>query len=270
MPTVTVGATEVAYTVESGSDSGPALVLVHGTGGSAATNFGHLAGQWGDRTVVSPDFTGSGETIDPGGPIELDDLAAQVIEVAKAAGVGSYHVAGFSLGAVVATAVAARDASNVRSLTAIAGWPSSDDARVQLQFTLWRDLIGQHPDLGAAFLVLTGLSPRFLAGLPHEQLQELVIGTRALLAPGTVRQAELDARIEIRDLATRVRVPALVIGLTQDQIVPVDDARELHKLIPDARYAEIDSGHLVVFEDPPARTATVTGFLDEVETSAPD
>lgn len=45
MLSVTVGGAEVAYSVEPGS--GPPLVLVHGTGGSAVTNFGHLAGRWG-------------------------------------------------------------------------------------------------------------------------------------------------------------------------------------------------------------------------------
>jgi 3-oxoadipate enol-lactonase len=276
MPTVTVGSAQVSFQVEPGP--GTPVVLVHGTAGSAQSNFGHLTGQWGDRTVVGLDLSGSGDTVDGGGAIELDDLVAQVTAVAReatsaaaasGAGTGSdergYHLVGYSLGAVVATAVAARDAAAVRSLTAIAGWVSSDDGRTQVQFRLWQDLIGQRPDLAAPFLLLTGFSPRFLAALTAEQAQLMAAGMREGLAPGAVRQAELDTRIDIRQLAAEVSVPTLVVGLSQDQMVPVDHARALHRLIPGARYAEIDTGHLVMFEDPATLTQTITGFLDDVD-----
>lgn len=265
MPTVAIGTADVSYSVRPGSL--PPVVLVHGTAGTAATNFAHLADAWGDRTVVALDLSGSGETRDAGGPIELDELVDQVAGVAVAAGVDGerYHVVGFSLGAVVATAVAARFPSQVRSLTAIAGWASSDNPRTQVQFDLWQRLVEHHPDLAAPFLVLTGFSPPFLSGLKPAEMEVLVTTTRNSLPPGTVRQAELDTRIEITHLAPEVSVPALVIGLTRDHMVPVEEARQLHRLVPGARYVEIDSGHLVLFEDPTSLMTAITTFLADTD-----
>ncbi|MGI5286041.1 alpha/beta fold hydrolase [Nonomuraea polychroma] len=59
--------------------SGPGLVLVHGTGGDAQTNWAHLVPGFTDiRTVITPDYAGSGQTADPGGELTLDLLAGQV------------------------------------------------------------------------------------------------------------------------------------------------------------------------------------------------
>lgn len=71
--------------------SGPGLVLVHGT---AATRE-----QWlplteaaRDRyTVVAPDYSGSGLTVDQGGELAVEDLAAEVLAAADDAGLGEFH-----------------------------------------------------------------------------------------------------------------------------------------------------------------------------------
>ncbi len=48
--------------------SGPGLVMVHGTGGSGLGDFGGIIASFTDvRTVITPDYAGSGSTTDPGG-----------------------------------------------------------------------------------------------------------------------------------------------------------------------------------------------------------
>lgn len=68
--------------------------------------------------------------------------------------------------------------------------------------------------------------------------------------PGLDRQIDLDIRADIGGLLPRVSAPTLVIGLTHDQMVPVQGSRRLHEAISGSRYAEVDSGHLVLFERP--------------------
>jgi pimeloyl-ACP methyl ester carboxylesterase len=84
MPVVEVGAAKIAYRVDG---AGPGLVLVHGTGGNSETNWNQLVGRLSEsRTVVRPDYSGSGATIDDGTPLTVAALAAQVVAAAENAG----------------------------------------------------------------------------------------------------------------------------------------------------------------------------------------
>jgi hypothetical protein len=60
MPTISASGTSVSY---STLGEGPGLVFVAGTGLPAELNFGHLAGAFtSSRTVILPDYAGSGQT----------------------------------------------------------------------------------------------------------------------------------------------------------------------------------------------------------------
>lgn len=82
--------------------AGPALVLLHGTGGDGDANWsGVLAGLDG-RRVIRPDYAGSGLTTDDTAPLSVDRLAAQVLAAVDHAGVDGFDLVGFSLGAALA------------------------------------------------------------------------------------------------------------------------------------------------------------------------
>lgn len=256
MPHVSVGAADVSYGV---AGSGPGLVLVHGTGSSAAGTWGHLLDRFtGEWTVVTPDLPGSGGTSDPGGPLLLDDLSAQVAGAAHAAGLDDYAVVGFSLGAAVAAAVAAAQADHVRAVVLVAGADSATGTRSRLQFELWRDLHSADPALFARLWMLTGFSPSFVDAIPVNQIARAATFP---IAPGLERQCDLNARIDLRELAPAVRAPALVLGCTHDSIVPVERVRALAPAIEGAVYDELDCGHLAVLEAPDALADRVCAFL---------
>ena len=60
-----------------------------------------------DFQWVVCEFPGSGESSMPSAPLEVDDLAADGIAVMESLGHRAFHVAGYSLGAVVALHTAA-------------------------------------------------------------------------------------------------------------------------------------------------------------------
>jgi pimeloyl-ACP methyl ester carboxylesterase len=64
-------------------------------------------------------------------------------------------------------------------------------------------------------------------------------------------------------LAPKITAPTLVIGLSRDQVAPVERVRELRDLIPGSRYTEIDSGHMVPFERPQELQAAIRDFVLE-------
>jgi poly(3-hydroxyoctanoate) depolymerase len=60
----------------------------------------------------------------------------------------------------------------------------------------------------------------------------------------------------------RLRQPTLVIAGDDDPVVPVANARILHRLIPDARlHIVAGAGHLCLLEAPARTAAVITGFL---------
>jgi pimeloyl-ACP methyl ester carboxylesterase len=258
MPTVTADGAAVHYTT---AGAGPGLVLVAGTGLDAQTNFGHLTGAFIDeRTVILPDYTGSGLTLEPAGPLTVQQLAGQVALVAERAAGEPVDLLGYSLGAVVAAAVAALHPHLVRRLVLVAGWPGPDDARAQLNFELWQRLERTDHELFTRFLQLSCFSPPFLSSLGEEGVAQLIANAPPI-TEGMRRHIELDGRADVRDLLPKITAPTLVIGLTRDHVVPVEQVRRLHDAIAGSSFVQIDSGHLVVFERPQELVEAVLGFL---------
>ncbi|WP_322995837.1 alpha/beta fold hydrolase [Castellaniella sp.] len=261
MPVVKVLDTHVTYAVNG---QGPALVLVAGTGGNLDSNWAHLVDPLAThRTVVRPDYSGSGETTDPAGELSLDLLAAQVLAAAQAAGADRFDLVGFSLGACVAAQLAATHPGRVRSLTLLAGFSHGQTPRMQMQSELWLNLIRNDPHDFARLILLTGFSPAFLDRMDETQLTQwadaVVVSNRW---EGIIRQIMLDMRLDIRALLPRITAPTLVIGCAHDAMVPKEHARALTDAIPGARYAELDSGHLAPFEQPEAFLDLLTTFID--------
>lgn len=257
MPTVSVGNARVHYLVDG---SGPGLVLVHGTAFGAEGTWGHLVEAFADRhTVIRPNFAGSDETVDDGGDLRIEDLAAQVAAAAEEAASGQVDLVGFSLGAVVAAAVAASRPELVRRLVLVAGWPGPGDVYLQNLMTTWRRL-GSDPEAFGRFGTMLGFSRGFLNAIGAAEVDNIAAGN--LPTDGALRQIELNLRVDIRPLLPKITAPTLVIGCTQDATVPVDNARELHAAIEGSTYAEIESGHVVLFEQPAEFVKHVKDFLD--------
>jgi pimeloyl-ACP methyl ester carboxylesterase len=260
MPTVDVSGVPVFYSV---AGNGPSLLLIHGTAGSSETNFGHLRDYFTENhTVITPDYSGSGETPLPApdnSELTVEQLVAQVVTATREVTDAPVDVVGFSLGAVIAAAAAAQSPGLVRRLVLINGWAREDDPRQRLAVELWRRLPELDEAAFAAYSTLLIFSPAFLAAFGEAALKETVAGVKA--SPGTLRQIELDRRLDISHLVSTIAAPTLVVGSTQDQLIPVEHSRELHESIRGSRYAELDSGHMVLFEKPTELVDLIQDFL---------
>jgi pimeloyl-ACP methyl ester carboxylesterase len=256
MPTVSAGNARVHYLVDG---TGPGLVLVHGTAFGAEGTWGHLVEAFADRhTVVRPNFAGSDETVDAGGDLAVEDLAAQVAAAAEEAADGQVDLVGFSLGAVVAAALAALRPDLVRRLVLVAGWTNPGDEYLRNLMTVWRRT-GTDPAAFGRLGTLTGFSRSFLNAIGRDEVDKIASGN--LPTDGALRQIDLNLRADIRPLLPKITAETLVVGCTLDATVPVDNARELHAAIPGSTYAEIESGHVVLFERPAEFVKLVKEFV---------
>src|SRR6202035_6197352 len=101
---VNVDDARVAYRMHG---RGPAVVLVNGTAALDA-HWGPVIGELSKyRTVISLDYSGSGDTTDDGSALSLQKLARQVRGGARAAGEDRFDVVGLFLRAAVAIQLAA-------------------------------------------------------------------------------------------------------------------------------------------------------------------
>lgn len=212
--------------------------------------------------MITPDLSGTERTTDDGGPISVEGLAAQIIAVIEDAALGPVDLLGFSLGSPVSAAVAARRPDLVRRLVLVAGWAHTDgDEYLRNLFTLWQRIGDHDPAAFGRSVTMTGFSRAFLNTIGRDEVETLIPNMPP--TPGTLRHVDLNLRIDIRALLPRIKAPTLVMGNTQDATVPVDHSRALHDAIAGSQYAELDAGHVVLFERTEEFTDRVTAFLAE-------
>jgi 3-oxoadipate enol-lactonase len=257
---VRVNGAKVAYRVRG---QGPALILVNGTG-ALDIHWGSLIERLSSqKTVITLDYSGSGDTIDDGSALTLEKLTGQVLAVANSAGAQTFDLFGYSLGAVIATYLASEYPGRVRRAVLLAGFTWGGDPGLTLQFDLWLDLIRTNRRAYMSLLLHSGLTPQFLSRLGTDQIEQMIeSGVATLNWEGFSRQMELNLMVDIRLQATRVRKPFLVIGGSRDQ-VNSPHTRELAENIPGARYHEIDAGHIALFEREDEIIELATTFLCE-------
>ncbi|MEN3930696.1 alpha/beta hydrolase [Microvirga sp. W0021] len=229
---------------------GRPTILLHGTSSSALMGWGPLLPELGKtRRCLAPDFIGSGETQDNGGAITLDMLIAQVKATAALAPDEPIDIIGYSLGAVVAAAVASEMPDRIRRLILIGGWVKSD-IRMNLLFDSWITLARTNRSQLANFVMLNGLSDAFFETIDEITLANLQNQYAENLSPGSDRQAALDATIDICARLPDIKAETLVISMTDDRMVRPHHCRQLARGIKGARFEEIDAGHLVFVEKP--------------------
>lgn len=232
----------------------PPIVLVHGSSGSTMGHFGFLFPLLAVRhRVISLDMT---MPVKKGEKLELKHLEAQVLAVMNAASPGQpVTLLGFSLGAVVAAHIAARQPTLIQNLVLLAGWAKTDTMMTFFNRTWFALRNAGVPEIND-YTIYAAFGAPFLA----DKTVEMMTAGAMPLDDFVDAQMELNARIDITDLVPQITAPTLIISCTHDQMVPVHHGRALFGMIDDARYVEIGTGHASVFERPAEVTRLVDRF----------
>ena len=102
-------------TVDSKGE-GPAIVMLHGLGGTS-NSFQAMIGPLAGFRIVRPDLPGAGRSPAPAQEITVEFLIDAVENATMHLGVGRAHVVGHSFGTLIAQHLAARHPERVASLT---------------------------------------------------------------------------------------------------------------------------------------------------------
>ena len=247
MATLDIDGQLIGYAIEG---TGTPVLLLHGTTMNRSAFDGVRGALPPDAAYqcVMVEFPGSGESAMPTEPLSVQVLAHQAHTVMQHLGHERYHVAGYSLGAVVAAGLAGIRPDAVSSLTLLAGWMTTD-ARQRCTFELWKRLIATDRELFMRYALADGLT----AGA-HEMMEpilEMAIGIgAATIAEGSAAHLDLDLIIDIVGLVGHITAPTLIIGGAEDRWVDISHSHALAAAIASSRIEVLPAGHLMITELP--------------------
>jgi 3-oxoadipate enol-lactonase len=261
MPVAVVGDVQVSY---ERAGSGPPLLLIMGMSGSRLT--------WGkpfldelrrDFDVIAYDNRGVGDSSWMREQFTIGELAGDAAALLDALELESVHVAGISMGGMIAQELVLNHPERVRTLalgcTYCGGPGTALTAEPVVQRLTAAIMSGDHArSLRTSWEV--NVSPAFAA----ESDSYASFTEAALKVPVAVPVIMAQMRaIAQHDTSGRLRglqVPTLVVHGTVDEMLPVENARVIAGLIPDSRLELMDGvGHLFFWEQP----ARAAGLLRE-------
>jgi aminoacrylate hydrolase len=236
--------------------SGPSILLIQGAGAVGEAWRPQIAALRQFFRCVSFDNRGIGRSGLPPGDLTIEAMANDALALMDSQGIDRFHVAGHSMGGLIAQEVALRARVRVISLALMCtfahGWQGSRLTPSML-LTAMRMRIGTRAMRRNAFTELV-MPAGYLRQVDRArlagELAPLFGRDLAEQPPIVMKQVRAMSRY---DAASRLNglagIPTLVLSATEDRIAEPRFGRELAQLIPGARYVEIErAGHGVTIQ----------------------
>jgi pimeloyl-ACP methyl ester carboxylesterase len=237
--------------------SGPPLLLLHG--------LGHRRQGWAavldlitpQREVITVDLPGHGQSpplANGGHPVQV--IAGQIAELLSGLGIDRPHVAGNSLGGVIALTLAAT--GHAASVTALspAGFPASDKEVRYAKATFTaarvtgRAVMPLVPRLSRS-AVGRGLLYGVMVTRPGRITPEQAHGDVAAFVASGAAQRIVFAASPRFTAPVPDDVPVTIAWGTSDRVLPRSNARVARRQLPRARFVPLPGcGHVPMTDDP--------------------
>ena len=150
------------------------LVLLHGTSGKSGDWSQVVERLASHRSVIRPNYGEPVAGTDSANAPRVSDFADRVVAAAGAGGSHRFDLVGYSLGAAVATYIAAEYPEMVRSLVLVSGFSYGGDPRMRLQFDLWLHLARDGQDCPCKTPPRERPQPRISLGVRREYHRRMI------------------------------------------------------------------------------------------------
>jgi 3-oxoadipate enol-lactonase len=212
--------------------------------------------------VVRYDNRGIGATSKPAGPYTTAQFAGDLKALVDHLGISDFHLAGISMGGMIAQEYALAYPADLASLTLACTYAAPGPFCTRM-YRLWADMA---PVMGPATIMrdvaLWGFTPEFFE-TGGAALQEVETAMRFLdqSVPAYLAQLESiithDATERLPQIATRT----LVIAGEQDILIPVMFSRRLHDGLPNSTFTLVPGGHCCLWEQPLPYAQAILDFV---------
>ncbi len=261
--------------VDVGESDRPPVVFVHGLGGNWQNWLENLPHVARERRVLAVDLPGFGGSEMPRGEVTISGYGRFVENFCEHLELGPVVIVGNSMGGFIGAEVAISFPARVErlvlaaaagiSVTNLRRRPTVTAARLTTVLGLGA-LTARHrrrlvvrPNL--RYLTLSSVV-RHPTRIAPELLCELLGGAGA---PGYVPALEALMSYDFRDRLPEIGCPTLLVWGGEDMLVPVKDADEFERLIPDARKVIMeDTGHAPMLERATTFNARLMEFIAEM------
>ena len=249
--------------------TGTPLVLVQGAGVIGEGWRPQIDALRASHAIVALDNRGIGGSTYRASALTIEDMAADVLAIADAEGFDRFHLAGHSIGGLIAQEIALRARPRMLGLALLCTFERGGQASRLTPAIIWKGLrtrIGTRAMRRQAFMELV-MPGGYLAGVDRQALASrlaTLFGHDLADQPAIVMKqlgaaSRFDASGRLQDLAG---VPTLVLSARHDAIARPEYGRALAARIPGARYVEIaDGGHAVTIQCAPEVNALLAGHL---------
>lgn len=254
--------------VELGDPSRPALIFLHGYTNSSLgyLPLGRLLAR--DYHVFLLDQRGHGESDKPPCCYTRLDFAHDAKLFLDHFGIARAHIAGHSLGGMVAQTLAAFWPERIDRLMVIGSTigrlslPAPDSppppptfGPLDAEIRALRDPIDPDSPFMKIWWTVPGLDPQIQYHMRRESARIPAAIWNAILDQGDVSR-------DLRTTAGRIRAPTLLLFGGKDTLFTADDNRELARWLPHAQAVTLpDLGHSLPEEDPQAVAEVLRQFL---------
>lgn len=241
-----------------GSDDKPPLVLLNSIGTDMSVWDGCIDRLQADFRILRLDARGHGASDVPGGEYGLSELASDVVAVMDSAGIQRAHIAGLSLGGMVAMRLALDAPDQVERLALVCTSATMDAAAWQARIDAVRS--GGMEEI--ADLAMERFLSRGFAARHPQTAAELRRNLLSMNPTGYAGAAAAIRDMELLDRLGEIAAPSLVVTGTQDVSTPREPHGEvLARSIPAAEVAALECGHLAPIEVPAELAAGLTDFF---------
>lgn len=242
--------------IQAGDPKAPALVMIHGTGGSLEAFCANLGAHSRHFNCVAIDLVGSGYSDKPDHDYEVGFYVEHVLNVMKALHIEKANFLGVSLGSWICARLALEHPERVLKLTLNAPFGLADDADEIAGIRTRRGRAFDDPSWQNIKAIFDSL---FFS--EAKRIPDLIAMRQAMYVNPEARAAAdhilnlFKPELLKRNLVTTeewrsIKAPTMVVLSVRDRPMYVNTARTLAQLIPGARLLEMDEvGHWPQFED---------------------
>src|SRR3954466_8084324 len=267
----TIAGRRVRY-CDFGAGDGRPVVMIHGLGGSWQDWLENIPRIGKDRRVIALDLPGHGGSEMPVEKISISGFGRCVDSLCAQLGLGEVVLVGNSMGGFTAAEVAVQFPSRAAGLVLVSaagitinslhGSPILAGARlIALAFTSAAAQAAHTVTRRRVRPLMYGSFIRYPSRMPVDLLYEI---THSAGGPGWMDSLDAITSYDFRERLPDTSCPTLVVGGAEDMLVPVRDADEFERLIPDARKVVFeDTGHVAMMERPRTFNDCVIQFIGE-------